>query len=147
MGENNEIIQMFRDLEADNVWSTNDFYRDIISLLDSGEVQRKFIEVFSKDMKISNINAYNKFELLNKNLTEHQRRILDGNSLYRYEFRRNKKNIKCIFILEKEDGEKILLSAFKEDWSKEKGNDSYKTNIPRAIKIYNDLPKKNKEVV
>ena len=26
-------------------------------------------------------------------------------------------------------------------------NDSYKTNIPRAIKIYNDLPKKNKEVV
>lgn len=91
MGKDDDIIQMLRDLQADNISFTKDFYKDIITLLNSGELKRKFIEIFSIDMKISNINAYNKFELLNKYLTEHQRKILDGNSLYRYEFRRNKK--------------------------------------------------------
>ena len=92
-------------------------------------------------MKILDINAYNKFELLNRKLTEYQRRILDGNSLYRYEYRRNKKNIKCMFIIENDDESRILLNAFNEDWNKTKGNDSYKENIKRAIRIYDKLPK------
>ena len=137
MGKDNEIIQMLRDLEANDIWSTKDFFRDIISLLDSVEVKRNFMKIFSKDMKICNINAYNKFELLNKSLTEYQRRILGGNSLYRYEFRRNNKNIKCIFVLEEE--RKILLDAFNEDGDKKSGKDSYKINIVRAIRIYKNL--------
>ena len=46
------------------------------------------LELFTTDMEYEiDINAYNKFELLNRKLTEYQRRILDGNSLYRYEYR------------------------------------------------------------
>ena len=89
MGKDDDIIQMLRDLQADGIFSTKEFYKDLVILLDSGEVKRDFIENFPKDMKILDINAYNKFELLNRKLTEYQRRILDGNSLYRYEYRRN----------------------------------------------------------
>lgn len=141
MGKDDDIIQMLRDLQADGIFSTKEFYKDLVILLDSGEVKRDFIEIFPKDMKILDINAYNKFELLNRKLTEYQRRILDGNSLYRYEYRRNKKNIKCMFIIENDDESRILLNAFNEDWNKTKGNDSYKENIKRAIRIYDKLPK------
>ena len=141
MGKDDDIIQMLRDLQADGIFSTKEFYKDLVILLDSGEVKRDFIEIFPKDMKILDINAYNKFELLNRKLTEYQRRILDGNFLYRYEYRRNKKNIKCMFIIENDDESRILLNAFNEDWNKTKGNDSYKENIKRAIRIYDKLQK------
>lgn len=126
------IIQMLRNLEADGIFSSNDFYKDIISLIDTDV--NKFVEVFSREMKICNIEEYNKFEEL---FPEDKDRInLENNRLYRYEYRRSKKNVKCIFVLEKEDKSKILLNAFSEDESKKKGNDTYNFNIKRAVKIY-----------
>ena len=46
-----------------------------------------------------------------------------------------------MFIIENDDESRILLNAFNEDWNKTKGNDSYKENIKRAIRIYDKLPK------
>lgn len=126
------IIQMLRNLEADNIFSSKVFYKDISSLIDTDI--NKFIEVFSTDMKHCNVEEYNRFEELF--LNEKDRISLDNNKLYRYEYCRSNKNLKCIFVLEKEDKSKILLNAFSEDGSKKKGNDTYDFNIKRAVKIY-----------
>lgn len=56
--------------------------------------------------------------------------------MLRYEYRYSS-NLKCIFIVKKvNNNEVILLCAFNEDGDKQKGNDSYKTNIKRAIRIF-----------
>ena len=131
----NLIIQMLRNLEADNIFSTKEFYKDIVSLIDTDE--KKYIKNFSTHMKISNLNEYNKFEEL---FPEKKDKIkLKNNRLFRYEYRMSNKNVKCIFVVEESDGRKILLCAFNEDASKKKGNDNYDFNIKRAVNIYNKL--------
>lgn len=128
----NTIIQMLRELEIYGFRYTKDFYKDIISLIDTD--LKKFIKVFSFEMKLFDENEYNKFERLYPE-EESQKRKLGSDELYRYEYRRSKKNVKCIFVLLKKDGTKLLLNAFQEDWDKTKGDDSYKDNIKRAMRI------------
>lgn len=128
----NTIIQMLRELEIYGFHYTKDFYKDIISLIDTD--LKKFIKVFSFEMKLFDENEYNKFERLYPE-EESQKRKLGSDELYRYEYRRSKKNVKCIFVLLKKDGTKLLLNAFQEDWDKTKGDDSYKDNIKRAMRI------------
>ena len=133
---NNELITcMLRELEEINTFCTKEFKDSILSLIDTDV--KKFISVFKSDFQLNNIDEYNRFEKLS--LTPIQKRKIDNNILYRYEYRRSNKNIKCIFILDCEDNCKILLLAFSEDGDKKKGNDSYKFNIERAIKIYRNL--------
>ena len=131
------FIQMFRNLEACNVFCTKQFKDDIIALIDTDV--NKFISTFYTDIQLENIEQYNKFEKLN--LTSIQKQKIEYNNLYRYEYRRSNKNIRCIFVIEKDDKSKILLLAFSEDWSKNKGKDSYIFNINRAIKIYKEICK------
>ena len=126
------ITQMLRELEIYGFRYTKDFYKDIISLIDTD--LKKFIKVFSFEMKLFDENEYNKFERLYPE-EESQKRKLGSDELYRYEYRRSKKNVKCIFVLLKKDGTKLLLNAFQEDWDKTKGDDSYKDNIKRAMRI------------
>ena len=108
----NAIIQMLRELEAFNVFSTKEFKKDIISLVNNNVV--KFIKTFSTDMKIRYIEDYNRFEYIKVD------EILDESKLYRYEYRKDNKNIKCIFVLKMKDNKKILLNAFSENGRKEK---------------------------
>lgn len=65
---------------------------------------------------------------------------LDGNSLFRYEYRSNS-NLRCIYLIEDENNTKItyLLNAFIEDDSKSNGKNTYNFNIERAIKIYQSI--------
>ena len=63
MDKNDAIIQMLRNLSADNIVATQNFYKDIVSLIDSNILE--FVETFSKEMKIFDLTAYNKFEKLN----------------------------------------------------------------------------------
>ena len=132
MDKNDAIIQMLRNLSADNIVATQNFYKDIVSLIDSNILE--FVETFSKEMKIFDLTAYNKFEKLN--LSSKQKAKIGNNTLYRYEYRKNKKNIKCIFVLEREDGRKVLLRAFFERNDKSKGKYTYKTNIKLALDEY-----------
>ena len=69
-------------------------------------------------------------------LTKKQKIAIEGSILWRYEYR-NTSNLKCIFIVKKENNSDIpiLLCAFNEDETKKKGNDSYAYNIERAIEI------------
>ena len=135
------IIQMLRSLEASNIFCTKEFKDDIISLVDTDI--NKFISVFTIDMQKTNIDEYNKFEKLN--LTPIQKRKLDNNNLYRYEYRRSNKNLKCMFIVEREDKSKLLLSAFQEDGDKTKGKNSYSFNIAKAINNYTNSERRTEK--
>lgn len=132
MKKRDAIIQMLRNLQADNIEATKKFVDEIIDLIDTDVL--KFIKVFSKEIKTVNIDEYNKFEELN--VPKKEKIKLGKNKLYRYEYRRSNKNIKCIFVLEREDGKRILLKAFQEDGDKTKGDDNYDTNIQLALKYY-----------
>lgn len=114
---NNELITcMLRELEEINTFCTKEFKDSILSLIDTDV--KKFISVFKSDFQLNNIDEYNRFEKLS--LTPIQKRKIDNNILYRYEYRRSNKNIKCIFILDREDNCKILLLVFSEDGDKKK---------------------------
>lgn len=126
------IIQMLRELEIYGFRYTKDFYKDITNLIDTD--LKKFIKVFSFEMKLFDENEYNKFERLYPE-EENQKKKLGDDKLYRYEYRRSKKNVKCIFVLFKKDGTKLFLNAFQEDWDKTKGDNSYKDNMKRAMRI------------
>ena len=134
--KDDDIIQMLRDLEIFGIKSTDRFYKNIVKLINTDKI--KFIKEFSKDMKFIDINAYNRFERLYPN-TDKQKKILANDELYRYEYRRSNKNVKCIFVLIKSDGTRVLLNAFNEDGDKQKGNDSYKKNIELAIQILSEI--------
>ena len=96
---------------------------------------KRFIRNFSKDIIRKNFQEYNRNEKLK--LTKKQRELLNGKDLYRYEYRKDS-NLRCIYVINNDNNneEIILFCAFNEDGSKEKGKNSYKYNIDRAIRIY-----------
>lgn len=132
---NNEIciVRMLQLLRKDNVYSTNDFAKDLIKLVNNDV--NIFIENFYKDMIRKNLECYNRHKMLS--LNKKQREKLDGNILYRYEYRKSS-NLRCIYLVENENNTNkvILLCAFNEDGNKKKGKNSYNNNIERAIRIY-----------
>lgn len=72
-------------------------------------------------------------------MTPLQNKRLDGNALFRYEYR-NSSNLRCIYMVKNVNNinETYLLCAFNEDGSKKTGKNSYNFNIERAIKIYEE---------
>ena len=133
MSNENIILEMLRILKQNNIYSTPDFKKDLIKLVNTDI--NKFIENFYKDIRRKNFKQYNRHEILS--LNKKQKEKLNGNNLYRYEYRKNS-NLKCIYVIENENNieEIILLCAFNEDGDKTKGKNSYKNNINRAIRIY-----------
>lgn len=133
MSNENIIVEMLRILKQNNIYSTPDFKKDLIKLVNTDI--NKFIENFYKDIRRKNFKQYNRHEILS--LNKKQKEKLNGNNLYRYEYRKNS-NLKCIYVIENENNieEIILLCAFNEDGDKTKGKNSYKNNINRAIRIY-----------
>lgn len=128
--------KMFLMLKMHNVYATQPFVKDILNLVKTDI--NKFIEDFSKNMSRSNLKDYKKYERLK--LTPSQSKRLDGNSLFRYEYR-NSSNLRCIYLIMDENNNKktYLLNAFNEDKRKSIGKNSYDFNIERAIKTYQSI--------
>ena len=133
MSNENDIVEMLRLLKINNIYSTKEFERDLVKLVSTNV--KKFVKTFYRDIRKKNFEDFNRFEKLK--LTRKQRELLNGNDLYRYEYR-NDSNLRCIYVINNDNNNKeiILLSAFNEDGNKDKGKNSYKDNIDRAIRIY-----------
>ena len=133
MSNENDIVEMLRLLKINNIYSTKEFERDLVKLVSTNV--KKFIKNFTIDIIRKDFEQFNRFEKLK--LTKKQRENLNGNDLYRYEYR-NDSNLRCIYVINNDNNNKeiILLSAFNEDGNKDKGKNSYKDNIDRAIRIY-----------
>ena len=133
MNKENVIIKMLALLKKNNIYATPEFEKSLVKLVTTNIV--KFVEVFYKDIRIENIEEYNKHEKLK--LTKKQKQDLGGLDLYRYECRINS-NLKCIYIVINENNirKTILLNAFNEDGDKTKGKNSYRDNINKSIGIY-----------
>ena len=133
MSNENDIVEMLRLLKINNIYSTKEFERDLVKLVSTNV--KKFIKNFTRDIIRKDFEQFNRFEKLK--LTKKQRENLNGNDLYRYEYR-NDSNLRCIYVINNDNNNKqiILLSAFNEDGNKDKGKNSYKDNIDRAIRIY-----------
>lgn len=133
MSNENDIVEMLRLLKINNIYSTKEFERDLVKLVNTNV--KKFIKNFTRDIIRKDFEQFNRFEKLK--LTKKQRELLNGNDLYRYEYR-NDSNLRCIYVINNDNNNKeiILLSAFNEDGNKDKGKNSYKDNIDRAIRIY-----------
>ena len=127
-----EILKLLQYLQNEGIRVTNDFVKDIQRLIQT-DVETFASQLF-KDFSRKDFENYNRFEKLK--LTKQQKSMIDGNILWRYEYR-NTSNFRCIFILEKSHNNNtpILLCAFNEDGGKKKGNNSYDHNIKRAIHI------------
>ena len=133
MSNENDIVEMLRLLKINNIYSTKEFERDLVKLVSTNV--KKFIKNFTRDIIRKDFEQFNRFEKLK--LTKKQRENLNGNDLYRYEYR-NDSTLRCIYVINNDNNNKeiILLSAFNEDGNKDKGKNSYKDNIDRAIRIY-----------
>lgn len=133
MGKNIEILRILQYLQNEGIRVTDDFVKDVQNLIQT-DVEKFGSQLF-KDFARKDFENYNKFEKLK--LTKEQKLILEGNILWRYEYR-NTSNFRCIFIVEKEHNSDMttLLCAFNEDGGKKKGNNSYRHNIKRAIDIF-----------
>jgi hypothetical protein len=133
MNNRNAIIEMLLLLRRNNIFSTDDFEKDLEKLVSTN--LKTFIKNFTRDIRRKNFEQFNRYEKLS--LTKKQKEEINGNDLYRYEYRKDS-NLKCIYLLENTNNIKkiILLCAFNEDGDKTKGKKSYKDNINRAIRIY-----------
>lgn len=136
MGKDSEILRLMQYLQNEGIQMTVDFVKDVQKLIQT-DVET-FASQFFKDFSRKDFENYNRFEKLK--LTKQQKASIDGNILWRYEYR-NTSNFRCIFIVEKAHNSNIpiLICAFNENGGKKRGDNSYNHNIKRAI----DIIKKN----
>lgn len=135
MNTEDSLLKMFQLLEKHGVYASEQFFDDIKSLVKTDV--KKFIKDFTKNFTRSNLKEYKKYERLST--TSSQNKRLDGNALFRYEYR-NSSNLRCIYMVMNvnNSNETHLLCAFNEDGDKRKGKNSYEANIERAIRIYEE---------
>ncbi len=132
MGREDEIKRLLQYLQNEGIRATNEFVKDIQRLVLTDV--KSFASQCFRDFSRKDYGRYNRFEKLR--LTKQQKIEIAEYDLWRYEYR-NTSNLRCIFILEKENNnsEPILVCAFNEDGNKKKGESSYSHNIERALKI------------
>lgn len=135
MNTEDSLLKMFQVLEEHGVYASEQFFDDIKSLVKTDV--KKFIKDFTKNFMRKNLKEYKKIERLST--TSSQNKRLDGNALFRYEYR-NSSNLRCIYmVINVNNSDEIrLLCAFNEDGNKKKGKNSYDSNIERAIRIYEE---------
>ena len=105
MNQENFIIEMLRLLKINGIYSTSEFEIDLVKLVNSNV--KRFIKLFSRDLIRRNFEDFNRFEILN--LDRKQRTKINGNNLYRYEYR-NTSNLRCIYTIINENNiDKIFL--------------------------------------
>lgn len=132
MGREDEIQRLLQYLQSEGIRATNDFVKDIQRLVLTDV--KTFAERIFKDFSRRNYSKYNRFKQLT--LNKQQKEQIDDYALWRYEYR-NTSNLRCIFILEKDNNnsDPILICAFNENGDKKRGEGSYPHNIERAIEI------------
>ena len=132
MGKDTEILRLIQYLQNEGIFATEEFVKDLQKLIQT-DVE-KFAAQFFKDFSRKDFENYNRFEKLK--LTKKQKQILEGNSLWRYEYR-NASNFRCIFIVQRDNNTNIpiLLCAFNENGGKKRSDGSYNHNIKRALDI------------
>ena len=132
MGNSAEILRLIQYLQNEGILVTKDFVKDLQKLIQT-DIE-KFAIQFFKDFSRKDFENYNRFEKLK--LTKQQRDSIDGNVLWRYEYR-NTSNFRCIFIVQKDNNTNvpILLCAFNENGGKKRSDGSYNHNIKRALEI------------
>jgi hypothetical protein len=130
-----KITRLIQTLQKEGIEATNEFASDISKLVQT-EFDNFAVQIF-KDFVRRDFEAFNRFEKLH--LNEKQRKEINGRILWRYEYRHTS-NLRCIFIIEKEQDKDTptLICAFNEDGDKGKGTKSYEDNIKRAIRIINE---------
>lgn len=132
MGKDTEILRLIQYLQNEGIFATEEFVKDLQKLIQT-DVE-KFVAQFFKDFSRKDFENYNRFEKLK--LTKKQKQILEGNILWRYEYR-NASNFRCIFIVQRDNNTNIpiLLCAFNENGGKKRSDGSYNHNIKRALDI------------
>ena len=128
-----EITQMFQDFATRRIEAAKNFIDELNKFIK--KPTKKFIGTFSKDIfTFVEVKMGGKIEerTVEKN---DLKKILGNSKLYRYEYRKDGKNLRFLFVME-EDGRCIFLKAFVEDGGKKKGDKSYNKNIELALKIY-----------
>lgn len=132
MGRNDEIIRLLQYLQNQGILATNDFADDLKRLIKTN--YKTFAKELYKDFTRKDFENYNRFKKLR--LTSKQKEKIGGITLWRYEYRKTS-NLRCIFIVQEEYNNinPVLICAFNEDGSKNKGVNSYKDNIERSINI------------
>ncbi len=132
MGKDTEILRLIQYLQNEGIFATEEFVKDLQKLIQT-DVE-KFAAQFFKDFSRKDFENYNRFEKLK--LTKKQKQILEGNILWRYEYR-NASNFRCIFIVQRDNNTNIpiLLCAFNENGGKKRSDGSYNHNIKRALDI------------
>ena len=133
MNTNDSLLKMFQILETHNVYASEQFFDDIRKLVKTD--LEKFIRDFVRNFTRINLKDLKKYERLS--ISKKQKLRLEGNSLFRYEYR-NSTNLRCIYMVlnVNNTNETHLLCAFNEDGNKHSGKNSYDLNIERAIRIY-----------
>lgn len=133
MSNESAIIEMLRILKTNNIHSTIEFEKDLKKLINTNI--KKFVKNFTKDITRESFDEYNRYKQIK--LTSSQKKKLDSHNLYRYEYR-DSSNLRCIYLIDIVQNTKniVLLCAFNENGDKTKGNNAYKDNIERAIRIY-----------
>ena len=79
MSQENLIIEMLKLLSINNIYSSTEFEKDLVKLVNSNV--KRFIKLFSRDLIRRNFEDFNRFEILN--LDRKQRTKINGNNLYR----------------------------------------------------------------
>ena len=132
MGKDTEILRLIQYLQNEGIFATEEFVKDLQKLIQT-DVE-KFAAQFFKDFSRKDFENYNRFEKLK--LKKKQKQILEGNILWRYEYR-NASNFRCIFIVQRDNNTNIpiLLCAFNENGGKKRSDGSYNHNIKRALDI------------
>lgn len=115
MGKTDEIVRLLQFLQNEGIRVTKDFENDLKKLVQTNIT--KFAACLYRDLTRRDFHKYNRFEKLS--LTKKQKVRLEGNVLWRYEYR-NFSNLRCIFVVINEDttDKPILLCAFNEDGNK-----------------------------
>ena len=141
MEPKDSIIRMLQALEIHNIYASKQYYKELCNLVKTDI--KKFITDFTRDFIRKNLKEYKRYERLHTNANQNKR--LDGNALFRYEYR-NSSNLRCIYIIVDVNNTNatILLTAFNEDKNKRIGKNAYDFNIEKAIKIYEDIKTRRK---
>lgn len=120
-------------LQTKQIYFLDECYKSISQLIKSNfdSFANAILAAFTR----KNFHKYNCFEKLH--LSQKQKSKLEGNVLWRWEYRKEA-NLRIIFIIDEEfdTSNVVLLHAFIENSSKINGKDSYKKGIETAIENY-----------
>lgn len=137
-----EITQMFQYLGAQGIEATTVFIEELSNII--RKPNQKFIQTFSTDISIfADSKEGGKFKELSMHNAD-WKKIIGEAKMYRYEYRKDYKNLRCLFVVD-ENGICVFLKAFVEDGGKKKGSKSYNTNIELALRDYKIRREENDE--